>query len=217
MRGGIQTVEQGTAEWFEARVGKVTASEVWKVMAFTETTTLKSGKVKPGKPKADYWNYLDDIIGEILTEQPADHFVTDAMKDGQMQEADACELYSIQNNVMVDKVGFVDHPTIPRFGASPDRLVGPVGMVEAKCPKKSTHIRMLRTGDIDSKYVYQMHAQLMCTGREWCDFISFYFGLPLFQVRVFPDAAIHKAIEERVREFVELAIDQASKIGEDVA
>ena len=40
-------------------------------------------------------------------------------------------------------IGFVDHPTIAMAGASPDGLVGDVGLVEVKCPNTATHIDTL--------------------------------------------------------------------------
>ena len=63
-------------------------------------------------------------------------------------------------------------------GASPDGLVGADGLIEIKCPNTATHIETLITGKIDPDYLYQMAWQMECTGRAWCDFVSFDPRLP---------------------------------------
>lgn len=57
--------------------------------------------------------------------------------------------------------------------ASPDGLVGDDGLVEIKCPSSAVHIDTLLGGAIDGKYVKQMQWQMACTGRAWCDFVSY--------------------------------------------
>ena len=65
------------------------------------------------------------------------------------------------------------HPTIADFGASPDGLIGSDGLIEIKCPNTATHIDTLLTGAVPQKYVLQMQTQMACTGRQWCDFVSY--------------------------------------------
>ncbi|MFS1539860.1 MAG: YqaJ viral recombinase family protein [Candidatus Phlomobacter fragariae] len=67
------------------------------------------------------------------------------------------------------KTGFVPHPTIEGFGASPDGLVNDDGLIEIKCPNTTTHIETIITGKPKYEYLLQMHGQMMCTGRNWCD------------------------------------------------
>ncbi|NIJ09429.1 hypothetical protein FHS31_003061 [Sphingomonas vulcanisoli] len=89
------------------------------------------------------------------------------------------------------EVGFVDHPSLPFSGASPDGLVGDDGLVEIKCPNTATHIATLLGQSLPGKYVAQIQWQLACTGRAWCDFVSYDPKLPegarLFVVRVHRD------------------------------
>ncbi len=71
------------------------------------------------------------------------------------------------------EVGLVLHPEIKGTLASPDGLVGDDGLVEIKCPNTATHIETLLKGVIADRYVKQMQWQMACTGRAWCDFVSF--------------------------------------------
>jgi putative phage-type endonuclease len=155
-------MEQRTEEWHQARLGKVTASRVADVMAKT--------KAGYGASRA---NYMAELIVERLTGRPGDSFQSPAMTWGTNTEPLARAAYEAHKGVLVEEVGFVPHPTIPMAGASPDGLVDMDGLVEIKCPNTATHIETLMTGNVPLKYVLQMHWQMICTGREWCDFVSF--------------------------------------------
>ena len=157
--------EQRTDEWFLERLGKVTASKISDVM------------MKP--TTAGYQNYKAQLICERLTGIPAETFTSAAMQHGIDTEPQARAFYELESGNEVTEVGFVSHPIIEMTGASPDGLVGIDGLVEIKCPQPATHIKTLQGGNIDRKYMLQMHWQMACTGREWCDFVSFCPALPL--------------------------------------
>jgi putative phage-type endonuclease len=158
---------QGTPEWFAERCGKVTASKIADVMAATKTG-----------PGAARKNYMAQLLTERLTGAVADSFSNAAMQWGTDTEPQARAMYELQTGLEVNEVGFVPHPVIEWTGASPDGLVGDGGLLEIKCPTSATHIETLRGGGIDRKYILQMHWQMICTGREWCDFVSFDPRLP---------------------------------------
>jgi len=84
----------------------------------------------------------------------------------------------MENNILVDEVGIVNHPSIENFAASPDGLAGEDGLLEIKCPNTATHIAFFQSGKIPSKYQTQMTVQMLCTERNWCDFVSFDDRLP---------------------------------------
>lgn len=156
--------EQGTEEWHLERLGKVTASKISDVM------------MKP--TTAGYQNYLSQLACERLTGKPTEVHVSYAMQHGTDTEPQARAVYEMKTGVDVVQVGFIDHPSIAMSGASPDGEVGPNGLVEIKCPQPTEHIRTLTGGAIKKQYVSQMQWQMACTGREWCDFVSFCPSLP---------------------------------------
>lgn len=155
-------IEQGSAEWFQQRLGKVTASRVADVIAKTKTGW-----------GASRGNYLAQLVAERLTGAVAESYSNAAMQWGTDTEPQARLAYEFRTDATVEQVAFVDHPSIPMSGASPDGLVGADGLVEIKCPNTATHIETLRTGKVPAKYVTQMQWQMACTGRAWCDFVSF--------------------------------------------
>ena len=71
-------------------------------------------------------------------------------------------------------MGFIPHPTIEFFGASPDGLVGEDGLLEIKCPySTNVHLQRVAAGVVPEEYKPQMLVQLLCTGRKWVDFVSY--------------------------------------------
>ena len=158
----MSEIVQGTDEWKAIRCGKVTASRVADVIAKTKTGW--------GASRA---NYMAELIAERLTGVPAEGFTNAAMQWGTATEPQARENYEFYSNSIVEQVGFVLHPRIGDTGASPDGLVGNEGLIEIKCPNTATHIDTLLGAEIASKYVTQMQWQMACTGRLWCDFVSF--------------------------------------------
>lgn len=155
-------IEQRSQEWFEQRLGKVTASRIADLMAKT-----RSGY---GASRA---NYMAQLICERLTQARTDTFTSAAMQWGTEKEPEAKAAYTFAYDVEVQEAPFVDHPTIAMSGASPDGYVGEEGLTEIKCPNTSTHIDTLISQTIPNKYLLQMQWQMACTGRQWCDFVSY--------------------------------------------
>ena len=125
------------------------------------------------KTTAGYQNYMAQLICERLTGKPVDTFKSAAMEHGTETEPQARAFYELETGHDVTECGFIPHPTIEGAGASPDGLIGDDGLVEIKCPQPAKHIRNLTGGTIDKGYMLQMQFQMECTGRKWCDFVSF--------------------------------------------
>lgn len=203
--------EQGSEAWKEIRLGKVTASRVADVIAKTKSGYSTSRA-----------NYAAQLIAERLTGKVAESYSNAAMQWGTEQEPEARLAYEFRHDAEVQQVAFVDHPTIPMTGASPDGLIGDEGMIEIKCPITATHLDTLRFGDIPTKYETQMLWQMACTGRKWCDFVSYDPRLPenmrLFVKRLFRDetkiAELQAEVQDFLREVEDSVSDLVEKYGE---
>ena len=195
-------IEQRTEEWFQQRLGKVTASRISDVIAKTKTGVSTSRQ-----------NYLVQLVSERLTGKKGDSFVNQAMLDGIERESAARELYMRTRGVSVTEVGFFDHPTIAMSGASPDGAVNAeedgkyAGLIEIKCPIESTHTSTLMSKSVPSKYIPQMQWQLACTGAKWVDFVSYNPNFPmelqLFVARVDRDDTYIGELEAEVIKFLD--------------
>lgn len=201
-------IVQGSPEWHALRLGKVTASRVADVVART--------KAGYGASRA---NYMAELICERLTGAAPERFTNAAMAWGTEREPEARELYEFTHDALVDQVGFVPHPSIAMTGASPDGLVGAEGMVEIKCPNTATHLETLESRAVPAKYVTQMLWQMACTGRQWCDFVSFDPRLPshlrLFVKRVHRDAERIAELESEVGGFLDELAAKLARLDAD--
>ena len=201
----MSDIEQGTDEWFAIRCGKVTASRVADVIA-----TTKSGY------SASRANYEAQLICEILTGKPAESFTNVAMQWGTETEPLARAQYELKTGNMVNQIGFVVHPIIEQAGASPDGLIGEDGCIEIKCPNTSTHLDTLLSQKVPSKYITQMTWQMVCTGRKWCDFVSYDPRLPenlqLYIERIELDEDYAKKLQNEVVMFLVEVNEKVEKL-----
>ena len=199
-------MDQRTPEWFAARCGKVTASRMADVVAKTAKGY--------GASRA---NYMAELVVERLTGKPTEGFTNAAMQWGTDQEPFARDAYSAKTGELVTEVGFVNHPRIENAGASPDGIVG-AGLVEIKCPNTASHIDYLLSLEPPQKYYDQMQWQMACTGRAWCDFVSYDPRLPehlrMFVKRVERDNDYIKMLEAEVALFLSELEEKLNKLEE---
>jgi putative phage-type endonuclease len=197
-------MEQRTDEWYAARIGKVTASRVADVLA-----TIKSGEA------AARANYRAQLVAERLSGKSANGFCSAAMQWGIDNEEQARDLYSFLREEVREE-GFVDHPHIENAGCSPDGLVNESGLLEIKCPETANHIKTLKSMEIPSKYIPQVMWQMACTGRKWCDFMSFDprmpFDLSYTIIRIERDEEQIKEMEGKVEQFLQEVADEVEEL-----
>jgi putative phage-type endonuclease len=188
-------VEQRSAEWFAMRAGKVTASRVADILA----------KTKIG-PSASRQNYLIELALQRTTGVIQESYSNSAMEWGTQTEPQARVAYEVLTGNFVDQIAFVDHPSIKWFGCSPDGLVND-GLIEIKCPNSATHWEYFKAKEPPKKYFIQMQAQMACTNRDWCDFVSFDPRMPersqLLIVQVPRDKEFILYMEAEIKQFLD--------------
>ena len=199
-------IEQGTDEWHQMRLGKVTASKISDVIAKTKTGY--------GASRA---TYIGQLIAERLTNIPTEFYTNAAMQWGTETEPQARAAYEFYTDSEVEQIAFADHPSIDMSGASPDGIVER-GLVEIKCPNTATHIEYLTSKKIPKKYINQMQWQMACLGSEWCDFVSFDPRMPehlnKLIIRVDRDDKYIQMLEDEVKLFNQEINEKLEKLGE---
>jgi hypothetical protein len=188
-------MDQRSPEWYAARCGKVTASRIGDVLARTQ-----KGWGAPRK------HYLNALVGERLTGRPSPQRIVASMERRLELEPEARTAYEFYSDNEVTEVGFIEHPTIPNAGCSPDGLIGDDGGLEIKNCDPATHNDILLTGQIDKGYIYQCDFGMACTGRKWWDFVSYEPFMPeelkLFVKRIYRDDGRIAEIDLAVIEFL---------------
>lgn len=192
----MSNVIQGSPEWFAQRLGRATASRIADIIAKTKSGYSTSRE-----------NYCVELALERITGQRQEFYTNDAMVWGTETEPLARAAYEAHTGFIVDEVAMVPHPTIEMSGASPDGCIDLDGLVEIKCPNSATHIKTMLSGKPDGKYITQMTWQMACTGRKWCDFVSFDPRFPehlqLFVTRINRDDVEIARMEQEVISFLD--------------
>ena len=153
----VHQIQQGSPEWLQLRLGKVTGTSLGRVF------------------KADYLSLIDELVSEQLTDMPADDsFVSDAMQRGIDLQDDALDLYEAMTGVTLIRGGFVQSDRFPLLGYSPDGRVGIAGGVEVKCPSSKRHVQYLRQAKLPAEYRWQVLGSFLINPDcEWYDFMSY--------------------------------------------
>lgn len=203
-------IEQNEESWFQMRSGKLTSSNLAKVMANTMQTDKKT-KLKFFNPKAAFGEpakkYAVSIAVEQITGNPIESDYSNShMERGHIQEPIARELYEMETFSTVSNGGFFCSDSI---GCSPDGLCDN-GLIEIKSVIASTHFATLKKQNIDSAYKWQCIGNLLFTGLDWIDYVSYCATFPegkqLFVYRGRKEDYVEefKMINARVSEFLEL-------------
>lgn len=187
----ILNLEQGSEEWFSARLGKPTASRFKDII-----TPAKGDK------SASYKGYMYELIAERLTKEKDNGFKSEWMQRGNDIEPLARSSYEFLHDTEVSQVGIMlnDEMTI---GASPDGLIGDTGGLEIKCPKPSTIVKYMLDDRLPLEYKPQVMGSLWISGREWWDFLAFHPSMDFFEIRVYRDEDYIKKMSQHINDFVD--------------
>lgn len=192
---------QGSEEWFEARIGFVTASNFHKVL------NKRTGRGL----------YMRKLAAERLTGLMEESYKNEVMEYGTETEIAARNYYQLSNDCTVEQVGFVTRDEW--VGGSPDGLIGKDGLIEIKCPLSSTHIEIILSDKMPTLHIPQVQGLLWITDRKWCDFVSFdpkVISKPLFCVRVERDKEYFKKLAGEVGVFVKELKEIIAKIDDGI-
>ena len=202
----VFTCEQGSAEWFEARLGIPTASEFATVMA----------KGRDGGVSLTRKSYLYKLAGEQITKTPAEGGYSNAnMERGQKMEDDARQRYIFKHRADTTPVGFIKNPDLPA-GCSPDTLVGADGMLEIKTAFPHILIDKHVAGKVPPEHRAQLQGSLWIAEREWIDLFVYWPGLPPFEIREHRDEAYIANLAIQVQAFnadLQQVVDWIKRLG----
>lgn len=201
-------LEQGSDEWFQARCGILTASEMDKII----TPLLKIAA--NDKARTHVW----ELLAQRITGYVEPHYISDDMLRGWEDEIEARIQYG-EHYAPVKECGFITNDKWGfTLGYSPDGLVGENGMIECKSRVQKYQMRTIvenvAKNTIPEEYMLQVQTGLIVSEREWCDFITYCAGLPMATVRVHLDEKYEQAILRAAAQFEE-QLAERRKIFED--
>lgn len=165
-------MKQRTTEWFRARVGKVSGSNVGAILGLNPYKTA------------------DDVLREMVREwhcAEREFKGNQATLWGTFNEDGAIAEYQMETGNKVEECGFFVHPEHEWLGASPDGLIGKDGVAEIKCPYGKRDSADFKPLAEQEHYAAQVQIEMACTGRTWAHFYQWSpIGTKLERVEIDP-------------------------------
>lgn len=186
-----EELEQGSDEWLEARRGLITASELNLIL----TPTLKIANNDNTRAHAY------ELAAQRITGYTEPKYIGDNALRGWRDEITARELYSERFSTALEIGGMCRDFGSFRLWASPDGLVGEEGGIEVKSRIQKHQLATIIDGEVPKEHILQVQANLMVSGREWWDYVSFCGGMPLWVIRVLPDTEVQETIATACESF----------------
>ena len=187
--------QQGSSEWFGARCGVVTASEI-------DALVTPKFKIKEG---AAAETYLYKKLAEKLLGYSKDMLDMGAMSfavdQGKLVETIARPWFEFAYNCTVKTVGFLTTDD-GRCGCSPDGILENGEGLEIKSPQPENALRYLLGGKVPDDYLPQIHFSLYVTGFKAWTFVSYSRQFPALVIRVERDEQIQAVLREAVGQFL---------------
>lgn len=178
---------QGTVDWFQARCGLLTASEMKHIITPAKLQYSANEKEK---------THLYELAAQRITQHVEPSYEGFHIMRGRGEELDAKILYNERFSPVTD-VGFVTNDQWGfTLGYSPDALVGEDGLIEVKSRMPKYQVETITTDAVPQEFMLQIQTGLLVTKRAWCDFISYCGGMPMFVKRVEPLPVMQEKIIE---------------------
>jgi len=186
----ILDVEQGSDEWFKARIGLVSASNFSKIIT------------PNGKKSTQYKSYMNTLIAENMMDHKINTHQSDAMLRGIELEPEARDYYEFKTDSEVSQVGLVYMDESKTISCSPDGLMEKKGL-EIKCPNPNTQIEYLRDNKVPGKYIPQIQGSMLITGLMQWDFLSYHPELQQLLITVESDPEYQAKLKVYLDSFVD--------------
>lgn len=189
---------QRSSDWFDARKGRFTASDIHKLL----------GVRGLGQTGESY--IFEKAVEEVYGLDEEDTFVSNDMQRGITLEPLAFRKFK-----EIKEFDFLDVQETTFFsygshaGASPDGLVGNDAILEIKCPRPTKFFNLVAKGfdAIDKEYIAQMQMQMLCTNSKKAYFFNYiiFNGKEMWhEIEVERDEKMIDLIKERIEQAIKI-------------
>jgi len=152
---------QRVDSWYLERVGKFTASEIYKLMGI-------KGLGETGKTYA-----IEKAIEQVFGVTDSDYVSYDMQRGIDLEPLAFAKFSELKamNFIDVSTCGFISKNE--NSGSSPDGLVSDKSVLEIKCPKVDTFFKLVVSNEVNKNYFYQMQKQIDDTDSEQAYFFNY--------------------------------------------
>ena len=204
---------QRSKEWFEARRGRFTASDIVRLLG-------KEG-LKKTKQSIDTYAF-EKAVETIYGVQEQEDFLGKDIERGITLEPMAFNRFSDIKSfdfLIVDECTFIPYGN--HAGASPDGYVRDNSNLEIKCPRRNKFFKVVANGsdEISPQYYAQMQKQMLVSETEKTYFFNYYLENNIeywHELIVHRDDAMIDLIKERIKQASEIKLEYIEKINKNI-
>lgn len=198
----VLNAKQGSDEWFNLKLGVISASNASKVVAKKDSETRNT--------------YMMELVAQICTGDQ-EELNSKYLEWGNQFEAAARSSYEFESGQNIIQVPFVFKDEDFREGCSPDGIINDKKGVEIKCPYNAVHyVKFLSDDKIKPEYVWQYQFTMRVMGSDEWDFVQYHPNMktkPLKILTVKKDLEKQKQLDDSVPQFIEDMDAILKKIG----
>jgi predicted phage-related endonuclease len=189
-------LDQKSWNWFRARAGKVTGSELKNLI--TDKFAIRAWKTDMPN------SYLHRKLAEKWRGEALQSFGGNQQTDqGVIYEERARKFFASLLETDIETVGGIESDD-EKCWCSPDGIIGETTGLEIKCPNADTIVGWLLSGDgVPEEHVLQVQFSLWVSGFKYWRFLAWCKAFPHLAVSVEPDTQIFAVIEQAVQDFNE--------------
>lgn len=185
--------QQGSAEWFQVKLGVPSASNAHKIVAKVGTATRET--------------YMSELVAQVATGIMPELNGLSALEWGKDNEDGARSSYEFATGDTAIEVPFVFKDDTFRVGMSPDFLIeGKPKSAEIKCPFNSAnYVQFLCMDKIKSEWDWQCNYQMWTLESDELDFCQFDPRMkknPIKIMTVEKDLKKQKTLDDAVPQFI---------------
>lgn len=213
---------QGSPEWYQARLGRFTSSEIHRLLTEPKDAAAK----KAGELSDGAMTYVLEKVHETITGEYSSGFDNEATVWGVQNEPLARAWYEKIEGVKVIEAGF--EQVSESYGGSTDGLVNEDGGIEIKCPYKGAiHLQysLIESQEYMKKYhkdhYWQCVSNCFINNRKWWDFISFdprlNYDSGFFKIRIYPPSEDIDLLVKKVAQATKMKMELLQKFTTEAA
>ena len=193
---------QRSEDWFEARKGRFTASDIHKLLGVRGLDQTGESYI--------FEKAVEEVFG---LEDKEDEFISKDIQRGVTLEPLAFRKFKeLKEFDFLDIQETTFFPYGSHAGASPDGLVGNDAILEIKCPRPTKFFNLVAKGieAIDKEYIAQMQMQMLCSNSNK----AYFFNYIIFNGKeMWHEIEVQR--DEKMIDLIKKRIEQAKKIKQD--
>lgn len=204
---------QRSKEWFEARRGRFTASNIHRLLGKDSLKKTRQSIETYSFEKAVEYLYGIEEEPEFLSKDLERGIALEPMAFNRFKALKSFDFIDVEESTFI--------PLGEHAGASPDGYVTDNSNLEIKCPRRNKFFKIVANGSVEIplQYQAQMQMQMLCSDTEKTYFFNYYIenGIEYWHELIIErDDNMINLIKDRIKTATNIKLDFIDKINKNI-